>query len=118
MKLISSVLVSGLFMMIASTCLADEFIKENVTGTWLFTHMIMDGGSEVKLNEKVVFGDDGSYTQYLPTGDLRGRGTWEISGDTLNYNDQRGKQKWKLVSFEDGKLHVDHKGGEMFFERQ
>ena len=66
----------------------------------------------------MILGDDGSYEQYLPTGDLRGTATWEISGETLIYIDKNGKQVWKLVSFEDDKLHVDHKGGEMFFERQ
>jgi len=118
MRLILSMFTTAFLITITSNCPADDFTRENIAGTWTFTHMLIDGGSEYKLNEKVVFGTDGSYQQYLPSGDLRGSATWEISGDTLIYNDDRGKQKWKLVSFEDGKLHVDHRGGEMFFERR
>lgn len=118
MKLISSIFVATLLVTIASTCAAQQFSREDVVGNWTWTHMILEDGPEYKINETVEFQADGTYIQYDMTGGVRVRANWEISGDMLVYNDKRGEQKWKLVSFEKTKLHFDHAGAEMFFERQ
>ena len=119
MKLISNIFVSSLFMIATSLCIAEEFTAENLIGTWTFTHILMDdGSSEIQVNMKVEIEAGGSYKQYLPTGDLFGTATWEISGNTLKYSDDNGEQNWELVSFEAGILRVDNRGAEMFFEKQ
>lgn len=119
MNKIFSVFFACLFILAASAGMANELSENKVIGTWTFTHLIMDGGKEMKVNEKVVFGADGSYTQYHAlSGEPRGTATWAISGNTIKYADDNGEQDWKLVSVDDEQLRVDHRGAEMVFERQ
>lgn len=118
MKLMFSLFVAVLFVTIASPCVAEEFSRQNVAGNWTWTHMILDGEQEYKIDNQVELQADGTYVQYDRAGGIRVRATWEISGNTLVYNDEKGEQQWELVAFEDGRLHFDHAGAEMFFVRR
>jgi hypothetical protein len=80
--------------------------------------MVMEGSQEMQLNMPTEFQADGIVVFYLPTGDEHGRGSYKVDQASIIYTDKNGKQVWKLVAVEDGKLHVDHRGAEMFFERQ
>ena len=95
-----------------------ELTSESIQGKWLFTHILMDGTRDMKVNNLTEFLPAGSAIFYDSAGQEQSRGTYEVSENAVIYNDDKGQQVWKLVSFEENKLHVDHKGAEMFFERQ
>ena len=95
-----------------------ELTPESIQGKWMFTRILMDGTREMQVNKLTEFLPAGSAIFYDAAGQERSRGTYEVSESAIIYTDDNGEQVWKLVSFGDGKLHVDHKGAEMFFERQ
>ena len=95
-----------------------ELTSESIQGNWMFTHILMDGTREMKVNNLTEFLPAGSAIFYDSAGQERSRGTYEVAENAIVYTDDKGQQVWKLVSFEEIKLHVDHKGAEMFFERQ
>lgn len=97
---------------------AEELTTESILGKWLFTHILMDKTQEIQVNKLTEFLPNGSAIFYLAPGVERDRGSYEITADAIVYTDKNGKQVWKLVSFTDDELHVDHKGAEMFFVRQ
>ena len=107
-----------LFLTAPTTSWATELTAESLHGKWMFTHILMDGSREMKVNNLTEFLPSGSAVFYDSAGNERGRGSYKVSGNTITYTDNKGKQVWKLVSFEVGKLHVDHRGAEMFFERR
>jgi hypothetical protein len=100
-----------------SSCLAADLSAESIRGDWLFTHIIMDGEREMKVNKKTQFLPDGTAVYYDSAGNESARGTYVVQGDSIIYTDEKGEQKWKLVSFDGDSLHVDHRGAEMFFKR-
>ena len=95
-----------------------ELTAESIQGKWMYTHILMDGAREMKVTMLTEFLPTGSAVYYDSAGNERGRGTYEVSENGIIYTDKKGEQVWKLVSFENDKLHVDHKGAEMFFERR
>lgn len=101
----------------ASPCMATELSARSLEGTWMFTHIIMDGEREVKVNRKMQFFADGSLVNYDVAGNKKTQGTYEVTGNTIIYMDDNGKQNWKVLAFDENSLHVDHGGAEMFFER-
>jgi hypothetical protein len=109
----------ALFLVAGSvTCPADELSVEALQGTWLYTHIVMDGTRNMPVNYTTEFRPDGTVIYYDNTGTEMDRGRFRISGDAIIYSDNNGEQTWKLVSLEGGRLHVDHRGAEMFFEKQ
>jgi len=103
--------------LLASPCMAAELSATSLEGTWIFTHIIMDGEREMKVNRKTQFLADGSLVNYDAAGNEKSRGTYEVTGDTIVYTDDQGIQNWKVLAFDENSLHVDHRGAEMFFER-
>jgi len=91
---------------------------DSVQGQWLFTHILMDGTREMQVGNRTDFLADGTAVFYDSAGNVRSRGTYRVNNSAIVYTDPKGEQVWKLVSFDKGKLHVDHRGAEMFFERQ
>ena len=102
----------------ASPCFATELSAQSLEGTWMFTHMIMDGEREMQVNRETRFFTDGSLIYYDAAGNENTRGTFEVSGETIIYTDEKGEQNWNVLAFDGNSLHVDHRGAEMFFERQ
>jgi hypothetical protein len=119
MKSLTSI-VAVLFLMMTSTalCIAAELSSDSLEGKWMFTHILMEGSKEMKVNRQMEFLSDGMIVNYDAAGNEESRATYEITGDWIIYIDGNGKQKWKVVSFKENALHVDHRGAEMFFERQ
>ena len=101
----------------ASPCMAAELSARSLEGTWIFTHIIMDGERELRVNRKMEFLADGSLVNYDAAGNDESRGTYEVTADTIVYTDDKGQQNWKVLAFDENSLHVDHRGAEMFFER-
>lgn len=97
---------------------AEDLTKSAIEGKWLFTHIVMEGGREIQVNQTADFSSDGTVVYYGAGGNEFSRGTYSVKPDAITYSDTRGEQEWKLVSLQDGKLHVDHRGAEMFFEKQ
>ena len=77
----------------------------------------MDGEREINLNYKTEFLAAGTAVYYAAAGNQSTRGTYVVEGGTIIYTDEKGEQKWKLVSMNENSLHVDHRGAEMFFKR-
>ena len=117
---INKVAVLTLWLMVLTpfAALAGEWTADSLSGKWTFTHILMDGTREMKVNNLTKFLPDGSTIFYDSAGNERSRGTYSVSASAIVYTDDKGEQVWKLVSFGDGKLHVDHRGAEMFFERR
>lgn len=101
----------------ASPCMAVELSAKSLEGTWIFTRIIMDGETELKVNRKTQFLADGSLVNYDAAGNEKSRGDYEVTADTIVYTDDKGQQTWKVLAFDENSLHVDHRGAEMFFER-
>lgn len=102
----------------AIPAIAAELTADSLQGKWMFTHILMEENREIKVNRVMEFLPDGTIVNYDPLGNEAGRATYEIAGDRILYEDSNGKQKWQLISFQENALHVDHRGAEMFFERQ
>ena len=102
----------------ASPSFATELSAQSLEGTWMFTHIIMDGEREIQVNRETRFFADGSLVYYDATGNVKTRGTFEASGKTIVYTDEKGEQNWEVMAFDGNSLHVDHRGAEMFFERR
>lgn len=113
-------LFNGVILLIVTTttCIATELSTGSIEGKWLFSHILMDGTREMKVNRLMEFLADGSVINYDAVGNKKSHATFEISGDNIIYFDSKGKQKWKVISFKESTLHVDHRGAEMFFERR
>jgi len=102
----------------AYPCFATELSAQSLEGTWMFTHIIMDGEREMQVNRETRFFADGSLVHYDAAGNEKTRGTFEVSGETIVYMDAKGEQNWKVLAFDGNSLRVDHRGAEMFFERK
>ena len=119
MKSLSSIVATLFLMMTSSTlCIASGLSSESLEGKWIFTHILMEGSKEMKVNRQIEFLSDGLVVNYGVAGNEESRATYEVTGDRIIYIDGNGKQIWKVVSFKENALHVDHSGAEMFFERQ
>ena len=60
---------------------------------------------------------DGSLKNRNSAGEDKGDGTWSLADGTILYEDTRGPQQWRVVSFDGDRLQVDHQGAQMFFSR-
>jgi len=120
MKLsVSLMLFMVLGLSAPATAAADGISADALSGRWLFTDLVMDqGGRKMAINQPVEFMADGAVVWYDAAGNAKNRGSFEISAGTINYSDEKGKQKWKVVSFDSDKMHVDHRGAQMYFERR
>ena len=97
---------------------ASDLTRQSLQGKWIFTHILMDGSRQMEVNNLTEFSPNGVAIFYDSVGTERSRGSYEVAPNSIIYTDSKGKQVWKLISFEGGRLHVDHRGAEMFFERQ
>jgi hypothetical protein len=61
---------------------------------------------------------DGEVINYDRSGNERSHATFTLNNGVILYVDNRGKQRWKVLDFTGDRLHVDHRGAEMFFERR
>ena len=96
---------------------AAEVSNKALSGTWKFTHMILDDERTVPVNRKMKFLSSGEIINYNRKGEEVGRANYVIDGSVIRYTDKRGAQPWKVIQFESDTLVVDHKGAEMFFTR-
>jgi hypothetical protein len=97
--------------------MAKELSAESLAGDWVFMHIIMDGERQMTVNRKTQFIADGTVVNYDAAGSEKSRGSFKLEGGTIVYTDEKGKQNWKVISFDSDSLHVNHRGAEMFFER-
>lgn len=112
------VMLSFLLLALASsTAYAAELSNKSLSGTWKFTHMILDGEQTVPVKRKMKFLPSGEIINYDRKGEEEGRANYVIEGGYIRYTDKRGKQPWKVIKFEEDTLVVDHKGAEMFFSK-
>jgi hypothetical protein len=63
--------------------MATELSARSLEGAWMFTHIIMDGEREVKVNRKMQFFGDGSLVNYDVAGNKKSPGTCEVTGNTI-----------------------------------
>lgn len=105
-------------MFLATFVSAGELSDDSLTGKWMFTHMILDGGNPRTVNKLVEFRSDGEIIYYDAAGNEQSRASYSVMPGSITYIDQRGKQTWKLIEYGGDSLHVDHRGAEMFFKRQ
>lgn len=107
-----------LLLILASiTAHAAELSNKSLSGTWKFTHMILDGERTVLVNRDMKFLPSGEIVNYDRKGEENGRANYVIDGDFIRYSDKRGAQPWKVIKFDSDTLIVDHKGAEMFFTK-
>ena len=114
-----SYIFSLLIFLFASICYGTDLTKGSLAGKWIFKYMILDGDIKNKspVNLTMEFLSDGQVINYSHAGE-KTFAKYKIDGSTIIYTDKRGKQNWKLKSFSGNKLHVDHSGAEMFFDRK
>ena len=105
-------------MLLSTFVSAEELSGDSLAGKWMFTHMVLDGGSPRTVNQLMEFQSDGAIINYDPAGNEHSRASYTLQSGSIIYTDQRGEQTWKLVEYGGDSLHVDHRGAEMFFTRQ
>jgi hypothetical protein len=107
-------------LLLPVTVSADELNLAALEGTWLFSHMLLDGETNRAVNKFIVFEPDGDVvTYYDPDGKHEfSRATYTVKAGTIVYSDDKGDQNWEVLNFSSDKLHVDHRGAELFFERR
>ena len=77
---------------------ADGISADALAGKWLFTDLVMDeGGRKMAINKPVEFTSDGAVVWYDAAGNAKNRGTFEIGAGSINYSDDKGSQKWKVL---------------------
>ena len=106
-----------LLILVSVTTHAAELSNKSLSGTWKFTHMILDGEQRVSVNRDMKFLSSGEIINYNRKGEEDGRANYVIDGGLIRYSDKRGTQPWKVIQFESDSLVVDHKGAEMFFTK-
>ena len=116
-SMIRAASVLALTLGLAVHSVAGELTAASLQGKWLFARMLLDGTTEMKPNRQMEFLGDGTVLNYDWEGKVGSRATWELENGRIIYQDQNGRQEWKVISFDGAALHVDHKGAEMFFER-
>lgn len=97
---------------------ATDLSNVTISGKWIFTHMLLDGETHMDVNRLVEFTQGGEAVWYDAGGNKKSLGNYTINAGVIDYVDDNGPQNWKVVEFGEGRLHVDHKGAEMFFQRQ
>lgn len=106
-----------LLTLLSITAHAADLSNKTLSGTWKFTHMILDGEQTVPVNRDMKFLPSGEIINYDREGEEDGRANYVIDGSVIRYTDKRGAQPWKVIEFEEDTLVVDHKGAEMFFTK-
>ena len=96
---------------------AVDVTPDILVGKWKFTHMILDGQRNLKVNRLMEFRPDGKVVNYDNTGAEQSIATYRITDDAIIYSDKQGKQNWVIKKFDGSILHVNHKGADMFFEK-
>ena len=97
---------------------AADLSNATISGKWTFTHMLLDGETEMAVNRAVEFTQNGEATWYDAAGNKNSMGSFSINDGNIDYQDDNGLQKWKVMEFSGEGLQVDHKGAVMFFKRQ
>lgn len=116
MNRLSLYLLTVLFF--SASLLAADLTPANLSGKWVFTHMILDGTYERKVNLPMEFAADGVVINYGKSGEEKSRASYRIQGGNILYKDKHGEQKWKVLEFNKQILHVNHSGALMYFKRQ
>lgn len=106
-----------LLMMLTVTARGADLSNGALSGTWKFTHMILDGERRVPVNRNMVFLPSGEIINYSRDGEEKSRASYVIDRGIINYSDKRGPQAWKVIRFDKDSLVVDHSGAEMFFTK-
>ncbi len=95
-----------------------DLSSDSLTGKWNFTHMILDDESIRPVNRLMEFLPEGAIINYDQSGVENSRASYVIKPGVIIYTDKRGEQLWEVILFEEDKLHVNHYGADMFFEKQ
>ena len=106
-----------LLMLLAVVSHGADLSNDTLSGTWMFTHMILDGERTVPVKRRMDFLPSGALINYDRKGEEHSRATYVIEGGVIKYSDKRGSQTWKVKQFDGDALIVDHAGAEMFFSR-
>lgn len=107
-------------LLLPVTVSAEQLTQSTLEGTWLFSHMLLDGETNRPVNKFLVFEPDGDVVTYHdPDGKHEfSRATYTVQAGSIVYSDDKGDQNWRVLDFSAGKLHIDHRGAELFFERR
>ena len=116
---LAQIVIALSVLLLNSVCLAADLSNESLAGTWNFTHMILDGDVDNPRPANVImeFSADGQIVNKYGQ-DKVTPAEYRIDGDTIIYSDKNGEQRWQVVEYSEGKMHVNNSGAEMFFERQ
>ena len=107
------ILIVALLLPIIAT--ADDVSADVLAGEWKYVRIVAED-YELDVNTIMEFQPDGIVINYYAPGKELSRGTYEIKGGQIIYSDANGVQPWDVISLTDKKLHVNHRGAEMFFE--
>lgn len=111
-------LIPALLLSLTSICLGLQITQSELVGQWTFVYWMEDGDETSKRDINLVmdFKDDGTIITKM--GDKTESANYKVEGETIIYSDKRGKQVWKIISFEPGNsLKVNHKGAIMYFQK-
>jgi len=111
-------LIPALFLFFTSICLSIQISQSELVGQWTFIYWMEDGDETSKRDINIImdFKDDGTVNTNM--GNKTEAANYKVDGNTIIYSDKRGKQVWKIISFEPGKsFKVNHKGAMMYFQK-
>ena len=116
---LAQIVIALSVLLFNSVCLAADLTNESLAGTWNFTHMVLDGDVDNPRPANVImeFFADGQIVNKYGQGKVT-PAEYRIDVDSIIYSDKNGEQRWQVVEYSEGKLHVNNSGAEMFFERQ
>ena len=93
-----------------------DLSNSSLAGKWQFKRIVTEE-YETSVNIQMEFKPDGTVINYAPNGQEISRGSYKIEGGYIIYTDKNGEQPWEVKTIAEDRLHVDHRGAEMFFER-
>ena len=105
-----------LALAIPFTAFSLDLSINTLAGKWQFKRIVTEE-YETSVNIQMEFEPDGTVINYAPNGQEIGRGSYKIEGGYIIYTDKNGEQPWEVKAISEDRLHVDHRGAEMFFER-
>jgi len=93
-----------------------DLSNSSLAGKWHFKRIVTED-YETPLSIQMEFKQDGTVISYAPNGKEIDRGSYKIENGYIIYTDKNGEQPWEVKMITEDRLHVDHRGAEMFFER-
>ncbi len=99
---------------------AAEISQKQLVGEWEFTHWVEKNNKSQKNRVGLFMDFQADGTVMIKHAGATGykRGSYEVEGDTIIYNDDGGEQVWKVQSFEpDKELVVSYEDALIFLEK-